>query len=232
VPAGDPAVQAAVDRLGRVSVAEHSLESLLATVTSLAAGLLPGPPAASVTVLRNGVPLTLAASAPLAQELDEIQYRHGNGPCVEAAATGHLVVVAAPGTDTRWGPVGPVVAGRGVRGLLSHPLPGREAVSGALNLYARGDAGSLTALARFADHAVVPVSNVLLYRGAVQRAEHLAAALDSRAVIDQAKGILMERFKLTADQAFHALARVSMQTNLKAREVAERLVRTGELPGI
>jgi len=54
-------------------------------------------------------------------------------------------------------------------------------------------------------------------------------ALDSRAVIDQAKGILMERFKVTADQAFQALARVSMESNTKVREVAERLVRTGEL---
>jgi AmiR/NasT family two-component response regulator len=48
-------------------------------------------------------------------------------------------------------------------------------------------------------------------------------------VIDQAKGILMERFKLTADQAFQALARVSMETNRKVRDIAERFVDTGEL---
>jgi AmiR/NasT family two-component response regulator len=68
-----------------------------------------------------------------------------------------------------------------------------------------------------------------LYESAVERAEHLAAALASRAVIDQAKGILMERFKLTPDQAFQALTRVSMETNTKVREVAERFVATGEL---
>jgi AmiR/NasT family two-component response regulator len=75
----------------------------------------------------------------------------------------------------------------------------------------------------------VPVSNMYLYESAVVRAEHLAAALDSRAVIDQAKGVLMERFKLTPDQAFQALTRVSMETNTKVREVAERFVATGEL---
>jgi len=68
-----------------------------------------------------------------------------------------------------------------------------------------------------------------LYESAVERAEHLKAALDSRAVIDQAKGILMERFKLSADQAFSALAQVSMETNTKVREIAERFVETGQL---
>jgi AmiR/NasT family two-component response regulator len=84
-------------------------------------------------------------------------------------------------------------------------------------------------VSRFADYAVVPVSNMYLYENAVERAEHLAAALDSRAVIDQAKGILMERYKLTADQAFQALTRVSMETNTKVRDIAERFVRTGDL---
>jgi AmiR/NasT family two-component response regulator len=67
-----------------------------------------------------------------------------------------------------------------------------------------------------------------LYESAVERAGHLQAALDSRAVIDQAKGILMERFKMTADQAFQALARISMESNTKVREVAQRIVDTGE----
>ena len=71
-----------------------------------------------------------------------------------------------------------------------------------------------------------------LYESAVGRAEHLRAALDSRAVIDQAKGILMERFKMSADQAFSALARLSMESNTKVRDIAERFVETGELrPG-
>ena len=66
---------------------------------------------------------------------------------------------------------------------------------------------------------------------AVEQVGHLRAALDSRAVIDQAKGILMERGRLTADEAFQALARISMTTNIKVRDVAEHLVRTGEISG-
>ena len=68
------------------------------------------------------------------------------------------------------------------------------------------------------------------YEDARDMADHLQRALESRSVIDQAKGILMERYKLTADSAFQTLARVSMQTNIKLRELAETLVRTGVFP--
>jgi AmiR/NasT family two-component response regulator len=109
-------------------------------------------------------------------------------------------------------------------------------VSGALNVYGREfplpDRRSIDAVARVAALAVVPVANRYLYESAVERAAHLQTALDSRAVIDQAKGILMERFKLTADQAFQVLTRVSMETNTKVRDVAERFVRTGVLPTV
>jgi AmiR/NasT family two-component response regulator len=63
-------------------------------------------------------------------------------------------------------------------------------------------------------------------------ADNLQTALESRAVIDQAKGILMERHKFTADQAFQVLARVSMQSNQKLRVVADDLVTTGHLPSL
>jgi AmiR/NasT family two-component response regulator len=74
------------------------------------------------------------------------------------------------------------------------------------------------------------MANMHAYQGARTLADNLAVALESRAVIDQAKGILMERLKLTADQAFQALATVSMHSNTKVRDVADHLVQTGEFP--
>jgi AmiR/NasT family two-component response regulator len=68
------------------------------------------------------------------------------------------------------------------------------------------------------------------YQDARSMADNLQLALEFRAVIDQAKGILMERHKLTADQAFQLLARRSMTTNRKLRDVADQLVLTGQLP--
>jgi GAF domain-containing protein len=226
-------VQSVFEELGRISFAEHSLQSLVQHVTDVAARVIPGEPVTSVTIVTQGRPRTVAASGSLATDLDAVQYRVGAGPCLTAATTGRPVEVPDTTADTQWPETSREAAERGCTRIMSVPLPVQELVSGGLNVYLRGarpEDGSAAALAtRFAGYAVVPVSNMYLYTSAVERADHLAAALDSRAVIDQAKGILMERFKLTPDQAFQALARVSMETNLKVREVAERFVRTGEL---
>jgi GAF domain-containing protein len=227
------AVQPAFDQLGRISFAEHSLESVLSTVTTLATRVLPGEPVTSVTILADGRPMTVVASGQLALDLDEAQYRLGSGPCLTAAATGEPAELLDTGQAPEWPEFACLAAERGCGSVLSFPLPVREGLSGALNVYAWQftvhDPRTRELVSRFADYAVVPVSNMYLYESAVERAEHLAAALASRAVIDQAKGILMERFKLTPDQAFQALTRVSMETNTKVREVAERFVATGEL---
>jgi hypothetical protein len=226
-------VQSVFEELGRISFAEHSLQSLVQHVTDVAAQVIPGEPVTSVTILTDGRPRTIAASGPLAEDLDDTQYRLGAGPCLSAATTGRVAEVPDTSADTRWPQFSREAAERGCTRIMSVPLPVQELMPGGLNVYLRGarpeDESAMALATRFAGYAVVPVSNMYLYTSAVQRADHLQAALDSRAAIDQAKGILMERFKLTADQAFQALARVSMETNLKVREVAERFVRTGDL---
>jgi len=231
-PDGDVA-QLAFDELGRMSFAQHSLESVLQKVTDLAARVLPGEPATSVTIVADHRSTTVAASHPLARELDHVQYAQGAGPCLEAALTGRVTELLDTSTDPRWGPFPQLAAERGCRGVLSFPLPPQELITGGLNVYARTsqplDQRTREVAARFAAYAVVPVSNMYFYESAVERAEHLRQALDSRAVIDQAKGILMERHKLTADQAFRALAKLSMETNTRVREIAARFVETGEL---
>ncbi len=229
------AVQPAFDELGRLSFAEHSMESVLQRVTASAARVLPGEPVISLTILADRGPSTVAATGALAQELDQTQYRLESGPCLAAASTGRTAEIVDTRSPSEWPEFAAIAAAAGCDSVLSFPLPVREKVAGALNVYARqfsvADDGVRRLVSRFADYAVVPVSNMYLYESALERAEHLAAALDSRAVIDQAKGVLMERFKLTPDQAFQALTRVSMETNTKVRDIAERFVTTGDLPG-
>jgi GAF domain-containing protein len=233
VPDDDSVAQPAFEELGRISFADHSLESVLQTVTAVASRVLPGEPLTSVTILDDGRYVTVAASGDIALELDKVQYRLGAGPCVVAASTGRSAEIVDTGADAAWPDFAAVAAAAGCGSVLSFPLPVREKVAGALNVYNReftvADERTRAMVSRFADYAVVPVSNMYLYASAVERAEHLALALDSRAVIDQAKGILMERYKLTPDQAFQALTRVSMETNTKVRDIAERFVRTGDL---
>jgi GAF domain-containing protein len=232
-PDADTLAQLAFDELGRMSFADHSLQSVLQKVTDLATRVLPGEPVTSVTIVERGRPSTVAASGELALQLDKAQYAQDAGPCLQAATTGRLVEVLDTSTDDRWEDFPRLAAESGCRAVLSFPLPPQELITGGLNVYARTsqplDEHTRDVVARFAAYAVVPVSNMYLYTEAVERAEHLRAALDSRAVIDQAKGILMERFKMSADQAFSALAAVSMERNTKVREIAERFVETGEL---
>jgi transcriptional regulator with GAF, ATPase, and Fis domain len=122
----------------------------------------------------------------------------------------------------------------GALASLSVPLPISEGIGGALNIYARQpdvfDDDSRSVATRFAPYAAVAASNMYAYEDARDMAENYQRALESWAVIDQAKGILMERYKLPADMAFQAIARVSMQTNTKVRDVADTLVRTGVFP--
>jgi GAF domain-containing protein len=230
---GDLVAQAAFDELGRLSFAEHSLDSVLRRVTALAAGVLPGEPVISLTILGDNRPTTVAASGDLALQLDLTQYRQGAGPCLSAASTGRTAEIVDTRSADDWPECAAEAAAAGCRSVVSFPLPPREKVAGAMNVYSRqftvADRRTRDLVSRFADYAVVPVSNMYLYASAVQRAEHLATALDSRAVIDQAKGILMERYRMTADQAFQALTRVSMESNTKVRDIAEQFVRSGDL---
>ena len=178
---------------------------------------------------------TPASTGALALECDESQYRLGYGPCLHAAATGEFVEIADARTETRWPAYVYRAAQRGALGSLSLPLQISEGMTAALNVYVREanvfDDDSRAAAALFAPHATVAVSNMHAYQDARNMADNLEVALQTRAAIDQAKGILMERYLLTADQAFQLLARASMTTNTKVRDVADRLLRTGRLRG-
>src|SRR3954464_12750710 len=231
-----PSSAEALERLGRLSLRDLSLDSLLQTVADLAKTVMPGNPETSVLMLVRGDPTTVVSTGQLAVDLDERQYERGHGPCLHAARTGELTEITDTRTEDRWPEYAPRAAERGALSSLSVPLAiaADEAVPGALNIYARRpaafDADSRSVATRFAPYAAVATGNLYAYQNARDMADNLQTALDSRAVIDQAKGILMERHKLTADQAFQALAQASMHTNRKVRDIADHLVATGELP--
>jgi GAF domain-containing protein len=229
----DPAE--ALERLGRLSLRALSMDSLLQTVADLTRAVMPGNPEASVLLLVKDHPATVSSTGDLATDLDETQYEWGQGPCLHAARTGEVTEISDTRTDDRWPDYTPRAVEHGNLSSLSIPLTiDQEAqVSGALNIYARRpdafDEASRSVATRFAPYAAVAAGNLHAYQSARDMADNLQMALDSRAVIDQAKGVLIERYKLTADHAFQLLARASMTTNRKLRDVAEHLVRTGEL---
>jgi transcriptional regulator with GAF, ATPase, and Fis domain len=223
----------ALDRLGSIRLTDYSMRSLLGEIASLARQSLPGRLEASVTLLTGDDPVTAVYTDQLALDLDEVQYSRGHGPCLHAATVSEPVGIEDMRSDPRWPDFGAAAVEHGCLSSLSLPFPLHEGVSGALNIYAQQpstfDDGSREFARRFASYGAVVAGNMLVYESALDRAKNLEAALTSRAVIDQAKGILMERCKLTADQAFRALAQVSMETNIKVRDIAERFIETGEL---
>ncbi len=230
-----PAVRA-LERLGSLSLRTVSMEDLLQTVADLAKSVMPGGPEASVTLLVKDRPSTVAATAELAVDLDESQYDRGHGPCLHAARSGEVVEIADTRTDGRWPDYLPRAVERGNLSSLSVPLAidEDEQVTGALNIYAREphafDEDSRTAATRFGPYAAVAAGDLHALRAARDRADNLQVALATRGIIEQAKGILMDRHKLTADQAFQVLAQMSMKANRKLQAIADDLVHTGELP--
>jgi GAF domain-containing protein len=232
-PPADPTD--ALERLGRLSLHELSMDSLLQTVADLTKTVMPGNPETSVSLLVKDRPTTVVSTGGLATDLDETQYEKGHGPCLHAARTGEVTEIPDTRAEDRWPDYTPRAVEHGNLSSLSIPLAidPDEQVTGALNIYARRpdafDQASRSAAARFGPYAAVAAGNLYAYQSARDMADNLQTALESRAVIDQAKGILMERYKLTPDQAFQLLARASMTTNRKVRDIAEHLVLTGEL---
>ena len=226
----------ALERLGRLSLRDLSMEELLQTVADLTKTVMPGHTEVSVSLLVKDSPTTVASTGQLATDLDERQYNRDHGPCLHAARTGELTEIVDTRTDSRWPDYTPRAAEHGALSSLSVPLTVEEdeQVTGALNIYAREphafDEESRSAATKFAPYAAVAAGNLYAYRSARDMADNLQVALETRAVIDQAKGILMERHRLTADQAFQLLAQASMHSNTKVRDVADHFVHTGELP--
>ncbi|SHN58636.1 GAF domain-containing protein [Geodermatophilus obscurus] len=227
----------ALEHLGSLSLRKVSMEYLLQTVADLTKAVMHGNPEASVTLLVKDHPTTVATTGRLALDLDEKQYERGHGPCLHAARTGELTEIADMRTDSRWPDYSPRAAESGALSSLSVPLAidDDEQVTGAINIYAREpdafDEASRTAATHFGPYAAVAAGDLHAFHSARARADNLQAALATRGVIDQAKGILMDRHKLTADQAFQVLAQTSMKTNRKLYAVADDLVHTGDPPG-
>ncbi|MEV1144875.1 GAF and ANTAR domain-containing protein [Micromonospora sp. NPDC049799] len=214
--------------LGRIKLGETGLEDVLQRVAELAKRALTTPVEVSVTLVRNGTGHTAAFTDDLARELDERQYAQGRGPCLDAAASGDVLPVPDLTAEDRW----PDWAERGVKAgvgsSLSIGLPIQDAVVGALNVYARTphafDDDTVAVLETFAAYAAVALANAQLYDSTAVLAQQMQEAMASRAVIEQAKGIIMAERRCTPTEAFNILAKVSQDSNRKVRDVAQALV--------
>ena len=223
---GDP--RDALAELGRLSFEDTSMHELLQRVADLSKQVIPGVAEASISVIAGDKPTTPAFTGQLAIDLDESQYDRGYGPCVEAAIGQEIREITDARAETRWPDYTPVCVERGSLSSLSVPVPVRDNIHAALNLYGHQahafDAGSHATGREFAAYVAVAVRNMHLYETTREWATNLDAAMRSRAVIEQAKGILMSQRRCDAAEAFTLLAEASQRSNRKLRDIAAALV--------
>jgi GAF domain-containing protein len=214
--------------LGTIVLGDEPLPAILERVVRLASEVIPGRIEASITLLSPEGPTTVAFSGPPALTLDERQYESERGPCLDAASAGQRIVIPDMRSETRWPQYAEAAVVEGVLSSLSVPLPVQRDVTGAINFYAtKPDAfseQSITLAETFAGHAAVAVANARLFEATAALADQMKNAMAMRAVIEQAKGIVMRDRGCSADDAFNALVRLSQESHVKLRDVAQRLV--------
>lgn len=210
--------------------ATDDLQFSLESVCAAAAGTVPGADGAGVRLVATGHRgvESRAGTDWRAQALDVVHDRlpwSGRGPVSFPAWADSAVLVDDLGSDPRWPDVAATAEELDVRSVLCLTL-GADRPLGVLTVYSSRAAAFTRGAVRLGQ-ILAAVATIAL--PAAQRQHHLARALTTRDVIGQAKGILMERHKVTAEQAFMLLSRASSVTNTKLGRLAERVADTGEL---
>jgi GAF domain-containing protein len=224
----DVGLAAGLAGLAGLVAGSGTLKQLLTEVATFAMEAVPGADGAGVTMLEAGQQDTIVASASFVREVDSIQYRLGEGPCISAAAHGRTTGSGCLGEDRSWPNFGPLAAELGVHSAISLPLVLNDEVLGALNVYAH-ERDAFGATSRrlgelFASPAAVAIHNARVLDQARRATARLETALVSRSTIDHAIGIIMSRTGLSEDDAFLRLRIRSQSENVKVAVVAARLV--------
>jgi transcriptional regulator with GAF, ATPase, and Fis domain len=208
---------------------EPDVEHTVQRVVDLAAAHLGGVIYASVSLVRQRRRVeTPASSDDRALHADQLQYEVGEGPCLDAIWEQETFQIDDMTAEERYPTYSRRVAEQtGIRSSLSFQLFTDEDSLGALNLYSP-QPRAFDEVAR-AEGFVFAAQAAVALRSA-QHEEHLRAGMATRNLIGQAQGIVMERFKVTPNQAFAILARISQETNSRLRDVARYLVDTREFP--
>ncbi|UOX91208.1 GAF and ANTAR domain-containing protein [Amycolatopsis sp. FBCC-B4732] len=232
-PAPGPLASQFADLTRTLLDVTHTVGGVLRLVVGAAVAIVPDADLVSVTLRDpDGRFHTPIETDPVAVELDLLQYDHGEGPCVDSARPDGPALCWSQdvGRDPRWPSFGPGAARHGYHSVLATALvpdarPPR--LSGALNIYSRTPGAfnreAIDTALLLATHASLALAHTEAVVTAELEAEHLRRAVDSRDVIGQAKGILMQRRGIDADEAFDVLRRASQDLNVKLADLAGTL---------
>jgi GAF domain-containing protein len=216
-----------LEQLGRaLHVPEAALQATLDAIARTAVEVIGPASYAGVNLYAHGkfMPQAVAGEPPLA--LDTLQQETGSGPCIDASRQQATIRVDDMTAELRWPEFTKLALDLGVAGLLCVPLWVDDQQLGSVSLFATERAVFNLAdeyLARlFATQAALALAEA-------RRTDQMRQALGNRDVIGQAKGILMERHRITADEAFTLLSKQSQRVNRKLKDVARQLTETGTM---
>ncbi len=215
--------------MARTLLRQRTVQDTLDAITELAVEIIDPCDYAGILVAdRHGRIVTTAASHDLVEKCDALQAELREGPCFDALRREEIVEIADTGREQRWPRYTSCAARLGIGSALGFQLSiDEDDALGALNLYGAGPhafgerSGQVGAV--FAAQAAVALARA-------RTEAQLKEAISTRTLIGEATGILMERHKLRSDEAFELLCRASQEANVKLREVARRVVETGEEP--
>ncbi|MCZ2858746.1 GAF and ANTAR domain-containing protein [Blastococcus sp. VKM Ac-2987] len=219
----------ALRELSRVALGGRELADVLGDITAIAARVIPGAESVSTTLIRGEKAFTAAHAGAMSLEADELQYEEGSGPCIDAGRGGVVLRIDDVRTEERWPDYMARVRTTRVRSSLSVPLPYQGTSIGALNVYSTEVAAfaspdSLAAGLGAAEMIAVAVANADAHARLADDARNMRIAMESRAVIEQAKGVLMAQQGVDAEQAFEVLRQASQRYNRKLRDIAAGIV--------
>ena len=234
-PAAGPAVAADLARTMALPADQAVLDAALRLVVAVAQSTVTGADGVSISLARHGRMRTVAATDATVTGMDEDQYVSGQGPCLDAAEGGQGVYAAALTEEARWPGFVPRARARGIESILSTPLRLSDEPTGALNIYsftAHAFSGEEQELAGvFATRASQLLADAGIWMADETVAERLRDALQVRASVAVAQGIVMAHEGVPIDTAYSTLLRRSRETGTELREVAAEVIASVASPG-
>jgi GAF domain-containing protein len=234
VPADSESLRQGLAAMSRFYVGDATLQDTLQQVSDLACAAVTGADMVGITMVVDGKARTAVFTDETAPEIDSAQYETGIGPCLDAFRHRQVFRIEDMELDSQWPPFSKAAFAHGVRSSMSVPMVARHEGVGALNFYSRQVEGfsddDIEVGLSFATQAAIVLANSQAYWDAHQLGEDLLQAMQSRAVIEQAKGILMGAQRCSADEAFQILVRASQRENRKLREIAFDIVSRAAAP--
>jgi GAF domain-containing protein len=213
--------------LSQFFINDGTLGDTLLRVAQLACKAVTPADMAGLTLLADGKLATGVFTDPEAPQIDAAQYESGRGPCLDAFRYQQVYRIDSTAGDQQWPEFARDAAAHGIVATLSVPVTARRESLGALNFYSRTgpfDEDHTHQAELFAEQSAIVLSNAQVYWDARQLGENMQQAMRSRAVIDQAIGILLADGGRTPDEAFQLLVRVSQRENRKLRDIAASIV--------